>query len=64
MPKAGVLYFAPVVGAVIDAVLFDGCHALLDIETEWTPSYAERKNNDITLSTVNGKVTHHISGSW
>lgn len=26
--------------------------------------YAERKGNDITLSTINGKVTYHIYGSW
>jgi hypothetical protein len=25
---------------------------------------AERKNNDITLRTANGKVTYHIHGSW
>jgi hypothetical protein len=24
----------------------------------------ERKNNDITLSTAQGKVTYHITGSW
>jgi hypothetical protein len=26
--------------------------------------YADRKNNDITLNTINGKVTYHIFGSW
>ena len=31
-------------------------------QSEWYES--ERRNNDMTLRTGNGKVTYHIDGSW
>lgn len=46
------------------------CDLLRDQPSEHATCYksemyeAERRNNDITLHTANGKVTYHIVGSW